>query len=93
MMTNTIEIAKGFEDIRIEKNVPLPVRNGNYGSKYAHLIRALEVGDSFWIAKDMVNKGFPANVRIISKSAGIKTTVRTSKEKPDRIGWRVWRVE
>lgn len=79
-------------DIKIDKNVPVPDRTGNTGSKFAHAVRALQVGDSFWLPKDSVGKGFPGAVRNLSLAIGIKTALRTV-EQDGVASWRVWRIE
>ena len=81
-----------MDQIEIDKDIPIPVRNGNLGPKYAHIVRKLEVGDSFWIPKDSVGVGFPSSIRILSRAIPIKTTVRT-EEKNGVKGWRVWRIK
>jgi hypothetical protein len=81
-----------MNEIEIDKDIPIPVRNGNHGPKYAHVVRKLEVGDSFWIAKDKVGSGFPASIRNLSRALQIRTTTRT-EEKDNVEGWRVWRVK
>jgi hypothetical protein len=78
-------------NIKIDKDVPLPVHPGGMQTKYAPAVRALEVGDSFWLPKDSVGKGFPGAIRNLALTIGIKTTTR-SVEQDGVKGWRVWRT-
>jgi len=78
--------------IEIDKDIPIPVRNGNLGPKYAHIVRKLEIGDSFWVPKDSVGKGFQSAIRALARAIPIKTITRTEL-KDGVAGWRVWRVK
>lgn len=79
-------------EIKIDKDIPVPVRPGGVVTKYAPTVRALNIGDSFWIPKNSVGTGFPAALRRLSTIIGIKTVIRTVTENQIE-GWRVWRVE
>jgi hypothetical protein len=79
-------------NIQIDKGVPIPTRPGGLVTKYAPTIRALEIGDSFWIAKDTVGTGFRAAARRLAKDIKIKLAVRSIAEN-GTDGWRVWRIE
>ena len=81
-----------MDQIEIDKDIPVPVRNGNLGPKYAHIVRKLEVGDSFWIPKSSVGTGFQSAIRTLARAIPIKTTTRT-EVKDGVVGWRVWRIE
>tara|TARA_R100000482_G_C5037933_1_gene107017 strand:- start:298 stop:549 length:252 start_codon:yes stop_codon:yes gene_type:complete len=67
---------------KIEKDIPMPIRNGN--KKWGWLDK-LEVGDSFVVADDSI-----ASVRNAASRRKIKVASRIIKEAPKEF--RVWRT-
>ncbi len=71
------------DEIKIEKGVPIPNKNGNLNG-FSDTVRKCEVGDSFlWDKKDS-----KTNFHALSKAAGFKVTTR----RHNGTVYRIWRV-
>lgn len=68
-------------EVQVEKNVPIPAKKSCVEGM-AHILRKMEVGDSFYIDSDNCNSAYQASVRI-----GISITSRK-----EGAGRRIWRI-
>ena len=78
-------------EYKIEKNILLPEATYRKTGLMA-TIRALEIGDSFFVSKEEGSMSFQSDVKVYARRAGIKVTTRHRTEN-NIEGVRVWRTE
>jgi hypothetical protein len=84
-------------EIVIEKDIPLPViRTTAFNSKYAALLRKMEVGDSFFVPKTALetdDKRLSLDARIRSWGSRQSPSRHFAARKQADGGTRFWRVK
>lgn len=68
-------------ETEIQKNIPIPSKRKS-SEGVAHLLRKMEIGDSFYINGDDCNSAYQASIRL-----GISITRRK-----EGTGLRIWRT-
>ena len=69
-------------EIKIDKNVPVPVRKKGQLSGLSSVLKKMDIGDSFFIESNSAN-----GITTLAKVVGVR--VITKKE---GVGRRIWRV-
>ena len=75
---------------KIERGVPIP-KLGGRSYVVMDLLRAMNVGDSFWIPATQVAGSFHSSMHKSAKRLGMRVMIRSTEEE-DIDGYRVWRV-
>ena len=70
--------------LKVEKNIPIPIKRANSKNNFAAILRSMEIGDSILFDRTEIR---PTSFYVCAGRLGFKITIREVDEKQSRV-WR-----